>query len=207
MARATTRIGLIATLSSTYREPFDVARLAATLDLASGGRAGINVVTSGSDGAAALSGELRGRLPDRDTLYGRADEFLTAVEPLWDSWEPGALVADPATGVIVDDSLAPPLEFTGEHIGLTARFQFPRSVQGRPAIVQAGGSRRASSWPPSTPTRCSARPTRSRPVRSFTALSRIVPPLTAATPDEILVLPGLNITLGGTEAEADGTPG
>ena len=72
MARATTRIGLIATLSSTYREPFDVARLAATLDLASGGRAGIDVVTSGSDGAAALYGS--SRLPDRDTRYGRADE-------------------------------------------------------------------------------------------------------------------------------------
>ena len=201
VARATTRIGLVATLSSTYREPFDVARLAATLDLASGGRAGINVVTSGSDDAAALYGG--GRLPDRDTRYGRADEFLTAVKQLWDSWEPGALIANPAAGVIVDDSLAPPLEFVGKHISFTARFQFPRSVQGRPAIVQAGGSPQGIEL---AAKHADAVFCQANTIPAGQEFYRTLKDRAAAhgrDPDEILVLPGLNITLGGTEEEAE----
>ena len=200
VARATTRIGLIATLSSTYREPFDVARLAATLDLASGGRAGINVVTSGSDDAAALYGG--GRLPDRDTRYGRAEEFLTVVKQLWDSWEPGALVADPATGVIVDDSLAPRLEFAGQHVSVSARFQFPRSVQGRPAIIQAGGSPQGIEL---AAKHADAVFCQANTIPAGQEFYRTLKERAAAhgrNPDEILVLPGLNITLGSTEAEA-----
>ena len=200
VARATARIGLIATLSSTYREPFDVARLAATLDLASGGRAGINVVTSGSDDAAALYGG--GRLPDRDTRYGRAEEFLTVVKRLWDSWEPGALVADPATGVIVDDSLAPRLEFAGQHVSVSARFQFPRSVQGRPAIIQAGGSPQgielAAKYADAVFCQANTIPAGQEFYRTLKERAAAH----GRNPDEILVLPGLNITLGSTEAEA-----
>jgi FMN-dependent oxidoreductase (nitrilotriacetate monooxygenase family) len=202
VARATSRIGLIATLSSTYRQPFDVARLAATLDLASGGRAGINVVTSGSDEAAALYGGTQ--LPDRDTRYGRADEFLTVVKQLWDSWAPGALVADPAAGVIVEDDLAPRLDFAGQHVRVTARFQFPRSVQGRPAIVQAGGSPQGIEL---AARHADAVFCQANTIPAGQEFYRNLKERAAAYgrgPDEILVLPGLNITLGGTEAEAQG---
>lgn len=162
---------------------------------------GINVVTSGSDDAAALYGG--GRLPDRDTRYGRADEFLTAVKQLWDSWEPGALIANPAAGVIVDDSLAPPLEFVGKHISFTARFQFPRSVQGRPAIVQAGGSPQGIEL---AAKHADAVFCQANTIPAGQEFYRTLKDRAAAhgrDPDEILVLPGLNITLGGTEEEAE----
>lgn len=201
IAGATTHIGLVATLSATFNQPWDVARRAATLDIASGGRAAVNIVTSGDDTAAALYG--RNPLPDRDFRYGRAEEVLIAVKQLWDSWEPGALVADPRTGELVDQSKVSTVDVDGEFVGLQARFQFPRSVQGRPVIVQAGASPRGIELAAkhADAVFCAA-----NTVPTAQAFYRNLKARAAAhgrNPDELLVLPGLNITLGGTESEAN----
>jgi FMN-dependent oxidoreductase (nitrilotriacetate monooxygenase family) len=200
IARVTSRVGLVATVSSTFREPFDIARLAATLDVASSGRAAINVVTSGSDDAAAQYG--RGLLPDRDTRYGRADELLTVVKQLWDSWEPGALVADTAAGVLVDGDKVPTVDFAGEYVQLTGRFSFPQSAQGRPVILQAGGSPQgidlAAKHADAVFCQANTIPTGQDFYRTVKARAAAH----GRNPDEILILPGVTITLGSTEAEA-----
>ncbi|WP_319446376.1 MULTISPECIES: NtaA/DmoA family FMN-dependent monooxygenase [unclassified Mycobacterium] len=200
VARATTHVGVVATLSATFYQPWDVARRAATLDIASGGRAAVNIVTSGEDAAAALYG--RGPLPDREYRYGRAEEVLIAVKQLWDSWSPDALVADPSTGELVSDGGVPAVDFDGKHVGFHARFQLPRSVQGRPVIVQAGASPLGIEL---AATHADAVFCAANTVPTAQAFYRNLKARAAAhgrNPDELLVLPGLNITLGSTEAEA-----
>jgi FMN-dependent oxidoreductase (nitrilotriacetate monooxygenase family) len=200
IARATRHIGVVATLSATFNQPWDVARRAATLDIASGGRAGVNIVTSGEDAAAARYG--RGPLPERDFRYGRAEEVLIAVKQLWDSWDPDALVADPATGQLVDDTKVSTVDYDGGHVGLHAQFQFPRSVQGRPVIVQAGASplgiELAAQHADAVFCAANTVPTAQAFYRNLKARAASH----GRNPDELLVLPGLNITLGSTEAEA-----
>jgi FMN-dependent oxidoreductase (nitrilotriacetate monooxygenase family) len=157
-------------------------------------------VTSGEDAAAALYG--RGPLPEREVRYGRAGEVLTAVKRLWDSWDPDALVADATTGELVDDALVPTVDFDGEHVGFRARFPFPRSVQGRPVIVQAGASplgiELAARHADAVFCAANTLPTAQEFYRNLKARAAAH----GRNPDELLVLPGLNITLGGTEAEA-----
>jgi FMN-dependent oxidoreductase (nitrilotriacetate monooxygenase family) len=200
IARATKHIGVVATLSATFYQPWDVARRAATLDLASGGRAAVNIVTSGEDAAAKLY--TRGPLPERDIRYARAEEVLIAVKRLWDSWDPDALVADPGPGQLVDDALVPTVDFDGDHVGFQARFQLPRSVQGRPVIVQAGASplgiELAAKHADAVFCAANTVPTAQEFYRNIKARAVIH----GRNPDELLVLPGLNITLGSTEAEA-----
>lgn len=200
IARATTHIGVVATLSATFYEPWDVARRVATLDIASGGRAAVNIVTSGDDTAAALYG--RNPLPEREFRYGRAEEVLVAVKELWDSWGSDALIADPATGELVDDNLVPTVDFDGRHVGFSARFQFPRSAQGRPVIIQAGASplgiELAAKHADAVFCAANTVPTAQEFYRKLKARAAAH----GRNPDELLILPGLNITLGSTEAEA-----
>lgn len=200
VARATTHIGLVATLSATFYHPWDVARRAITLDIASGGRAAVNIVTSGEDAAAALYG--RNPLPDRDFRYARAEEVLIAVKQLWDSWNPDALVADPASGVLAEDALIPTVDFDGAHVGFQARFQFPRSVQGRPVIVQAGASPLGIELAAQHADAVFCAANTVATAQAFYADLKARAAVHGRNPDELLVLPGLNITLGGTEAEA-----
>ncbi|MCK9922315.1 NtaA/DmoA family FMN-dependent monooxygenase [Frankia sp. AgPm24] len=200
VARATRHIGLVATLSATFYQPWDVARRAATLDLASGGRAAVNIVTSGEDAAAALYG--RGVLPERDVRYARAEEVLIAVKRLWNSWDPAALVADAEAGELVHEHLVPTVDYDGAHVGFTGRFQFPRSAQGQPVIVQAGASPRgidlAAQHADAVFCAANTIPTAQEFYRTLKARAAAH----GRNPDELLILPGLNITLGGTEAEA-----
>lgn len=199
-ARVTSRVGLVATVSSTYREPYDIARLASSLDFASDGRAAVNIVTTMSPGAAAQYG--RAALPERDVRYGRAAETFTVIKQLWDSWAPDALVADPRTGTFVDESKVGTVDFHGEHIRLKARFQFPRSPQGRPVVLQAGGSPQGIEL---AAEHADAVFSAAHTLASGQEFYRTLKSRAAAYgrgPDEILVLPGLFIVLGSTEAEA-----
>jgi FMN-dependent oxidoreductase (nitrilotriacetate monooxygenase family) len=202
IARATGRIGVVATLSATFYQPWDVARRAATLDIASGGRAAVNIVTSGEDAAAALYG--RRPLPEREFRYARAEEVLLAVNQLWDSWTPDALVADPVAGQLVNDAQVPAVDFDGDHVGFHARFQLPRSVQGRPVIVQAGASPLGIELAAkhADAVFCAANTVPSAQEFYRNLKTRAV--VHGRNPDELLILPGLNITLGSTEAEAKG---
>ena len=140
MGLVTDKLGLGATCSTTYYEPFDVARRFATLDLMSGGRAGWNVVTSLNDGEALNMG--RDSHPEHDSRYDKADEFMEVVLGHWDTWEDGALIMDKQSGRFADPSKVKRLDHKGPAFKSRGPFTVPRSDQGHPVINQAGASGR-----------------------------------------------------------------
>ena len=140
MGMVTEKLGLGATCSTTYYEPFDVARRFATLDLMSGGRAGWNVVTSLNDGEALNMG--RDSHPEHDSRYDRAVVFLDVVLGLWDTWEDGALILYKTRGRFADPAKVKRLDHRGQAFKSRGPFTVPRSQQGHPVIIQAGASGR-----------------------------------------------------------------
>jgi FMN-dependent oxidoreductase (nitrilotriacetate monooxygenase family) len=138
LAMATSRIGLVGTASTTYSEPFTVARQFASLDHLSGGRAGWNVVTTMMAGAAANYGRDE-HLPHA-VRYRRAAEFMDVVRGLWDGWEPDAFVGDRAAGVFVDTNKLHRLDHQGEFLKVRGPLNIRRPPQGHPVIFQAGSS-------------------------------------------------------------------
>ncbi len=140
MGMATERLGLGATYSTSYYEPFHVARVFATLDLMTGGRAAWNVVTSLNDGEAQNMG--RDEVLDHDLRYDRADEFMEIVLGHWDSWEDGAIVQDKTSGIFASPEKVHRLDYEGRYYRSRGPFTVPRSAQGHPVIIQAGASGR-----------------------------------------------------------------
>jgi FMN-dependent oxidoreductase (nitrilotriacetate monooxygenase family) len=138
LAAATSHIGLVATVTASYTEPFNLARQFASLDHLSGGRAGWNVVTSWLDGTAANFSKKEHL--DHAERYRRADEFVEVVRGLWDSWEDDALVHDKASGVFFDRAKLHPLNHEGAHFSVRGPLNIARSPQGQPVIFQAGTS-------------------------------------------------------------------
>lgn len=138
LAVQTTHIGLIATASTTYNEPYHIARKFASLDHLSGGRAGWNVVTSANPQEAQNFG--RTEHMAHDQRYRRAREFYTAVTELWDSWADDAFVADQASGIFFDETRLRVPDFKGEHLATRGPLNVARPPQGWPVIVQAGAS-------------------------------------------------------------------
>ena len=145
---ATTKLGLGATYSTTYYEPFHVARLFATLDLMTRGRAAWNIVTSLNDSEAANFG--RAEHLEHDLRYDRADEFVEVVMGLWDSWEDGAIIGDKVSGRFADGSKVHALNHKGRFFNVRGPLSVPRSPQGHPVLIQAGqsgrGQRFAGRW-------------------------------------------------------------
>lgn len=148
MGLATRHLGLGGTYSTTYHEPFHVARVFATLDHMLGGRAAWNVVTSLNDSEAANFG--RESHPDHDARYDRADEFMEAVLGHWDTWEDDAIVLDRERGVFADPAKVHRLGHKGRWFSTRGPFTVPRTPQGRPVVIQAGqsgrGRRFAARW-------------------------------------------------------------
>ena len=140
MGMATTQLGLGATYSTTYYEPFHVARMFATIDLMTGGRAAWNVVTSLNDGEAMNMG--RDGVMEHDLRYDRADEFMEIVLGHWDTWEDDALIVDKAAGRFADASRVHRLDYQGEFFQSRGPFTVPRSPQGHAVVIQAGQSGR-----------------------------------------------------------------
>jgi len=145
---ATKHLGIGVTYSTTYYEPFHVARVFATIDLLLNGRAAWNVVTSLNDSEAANFGASE-HLP-HDLRYDRADEFMEVVLGHWDTWEDDAIVMDRATGLFADPAKVHRLDHQGKFFKSRGPFTVPRSPQGHPVIIQAGQSGRgkafASHW-------------------------------------------------------------
>ncbi|MBO9196712.1 LLM class flavin-dependent oxidoreductase [Rhizobium sp. 16-449-1b] len=137
IAGATKHIGLGATVSTTYSDPFTVARVFASLDHLSGGRAAWNAVTTANPTAAANFGTIH---PDHAKRYEIAEEFLTVVRGLWDCWADDAIVADRETGLYIDPAKVRSLEHEGAHFKVKGPLNIGRSPQGQPIILQAGGS-------------------------------------------------------------------
>src|SRR5260221_3233980 len=140
MGMATERLGLGATYATSYYEPFHVARLFATLDLMTDGRAAWNVVTSLNDGEAQNMG--RDEVIEHDLRFDRADEFMEVVFGQWDSWEDDAIVQDKAAGLFAHPDKIHRLDHKGRFFRSRGPFTVPRSPQGHPVIIQAGQSGR-----------------------------------------------------------------
>src|SRR5690349_6985124 len=138
LARETSRIGLIATCSTTYTEPYNLARQFASLDHISGGRVGWNIVTSwAADAARNYGGDGQVSHADR---YARGEEFMTVVKALWDSWSDDAIVDDRASGRYARAADIAPIDHVGPHYKVAGPLNIPRGPQGRPVFVQAGSS-------------------------------------------------------------------
>ena len=138
LSMATENLGLIATGSTSFEEPFHVARRFASLDHISGGRAGWNIVTTSNPDAAKNFG-LEEHLDHADR-YRRAREFYDVVTGLWDSWADDAFVRDVESGVFFDPDKLHTLDHKGEYFSVHGPLHIDRPVQGWPLIVQAGGS-------------------------------------------------------------------
>ncbi|CQD08359.1 LLM class flavin-dependent oxidoreductase [Mycolicibacterium senegalense] len=138
MATVTEHVGLIATATTGYIEPYTLARNFSSLDHISGGRAGWNIVTSAGEDEAANFGV--DGIPDHAGRYRRAAEFVDVATALWDSWEEDALVLDEATGIFANPDRVHRIDHQGEHFRVRGPLNSPRSVQGRPLLVQAGSS-------------------------------------------------------------------
>ncbi len=144
MGAATERLGLGATYSTTYYEPFHVARLFATLETMFGGRAAWNIVTSLNDAEAENFG--RSEHLEHDRRYDRAEEFLEIVTGHWDAWAADALILDKVHGIFADPSKVQSLNYTGTYLRSNGTFTVPRSPQGRPVLMQAGQSGRGRAF-------------------------------------------------------------
>lgn len=140
IAASTSRMGVVATMSTMAWPPFMLARVSTTLDHISGGRFGWNIVTSGEDAAAQNFG--MEKLAAREQRYAMADEYVDLVCRLWKSWEPGAVIKDRERGVYADFTKVKPIHFNGEFFQCRGPLNTVPSPQGRPVFVQAGGSPR-----------------------------------------------------------------
>jgi len=200
IAAATSRIGLIATASTTYNDPFNLARRFASVDHVSGGRAGWNVVTTAGPEAAKNFG--LDDQPAHADRYARAAEFLEVAQKLWDSWDDDATVADKESGVWGDNAKVRPIDHVGRYFQVRGPLNLPRSPQAHPLIVQAGSSedgkglaaRYAEAVFTAQQTLADAQEFYADLKRRTAALGR--------DPDQILILPGIVPVIGSTEAEA-----
>lgn len=201
IARITTHVGLVATVSSTYRHPYHIARLASSLDLVSDGRAAINVVTTQSTRAGAQFG--LDAHPDYDTRYGRADEAISVIKALWESWDPDALVGDKESGELTDLSKVREVDYTGEHIRVKTWYQVPRSPQGHPVVLQAGASEQGIDLAAKYADAVFCAEHNLAQGKEFAnKVKSRARDVYGRNPDEVLILPGLWPVMGSTEAEA-----
>jgi FMN-dependent oxidoreductase (nitrilotriacetate monooxygenase family) len=200
LAAVTEHVGLVATASTTYNDPFNIARRIATLDHVSRGRAALNLVTTYSRATAAnysVSAH-----PDHAARYGRAEEFVDVVGKLWDSWEDDAIIGDRDNDIFVAADRVHTIDHVGEHFSVRGPAVVPRSPQGRPVIFQAGssepgrqlGSRAADAIFTHQASLAGAQEFYADMKRRATAFGR--------DPERLLIMPGFFPIVGSTEAEA-----
>lgn len=200
IAAATSHIGLIGTASTTYYEPYNLARLYASLDHISHGRADWNIVTTSAAAAAQNFG--RSDHPAHAERYDLAREFLEVVTKLWDSWEDGAIAADPASGLYADAHRIHAIHHAERHFQVRGPLNLPRSPQGRPVYIQAGssddGRAFAARWAEAIFT---AHQTVESARRFYADIKHKAAAL-GRNPDHVRILPGISPFIGSTEAEA-----
>jgi FMN-dependent oxidoreductase (nitrilotriacetate monooxygenase family) len=200
LATVTTRIGLIATASTTYNEPYNLARGFASLDHISGGRAGWNIVTTATRAAAQNFG--LDDTPAHRERYQRAGEFTDVSIALWDSWEDGAEAGDKAAGVYADPSRIHPVDFAGEYFRVRGPLNVPRSPQGRPLLVQAGSSQDGRDFAARYAEAVFTAQQTLAEAQSFYADLKGRARRFGRDPALVKILPGLVPVIGSTEAEA-----
>ncbi len=200
LATCTAHIGLIATASTTYNDPYHIARKFASLDHLSGGRAGWNMVTSSNPDEALNFG--REQHLEHAERYRRAREFHAVVTGLWDSWADDAFIRDAGSGVYFDPARLHVLDHRGEYLKVRGPLNIARPPQGWPVIVQAGSSEAGQALAAETAELVfSAQNALADAQRYYTALKARVA-AAGRRPDDVKILPGAFVVVGDTLAEA-----
>ncbi len=201
LAMDTSHIGLAATLSTTYSDPFTVARQFMSIDHLSGGRAGWNVVTSPLEGSALNYG--KPEHPAHDLRYRMAAEYIEVTKGLWDSWEDDAFIRDQARGEFIDPDKMHRLNHVGEFFSVQGPLNISRSRQGHPVLIQAGSSEAGRGFAASIADAVFTGQATKSDAQEF---CRDVKGRAAAAgrhPDEVLILPGCSPIVGRTPEEAE----
>jgi FMN-dependent oxidoreductase (nitrilotriacetate monooxygenase family) len=200
MIAATSRIGIVPTFGTYAYPPYLLARLMATLDQVSSGRAGWNMVTGSSDFAAMNFG-MPG-MPEHDLRYDMADEYMAVVNGLWGSWEPGAIVGDTERGVLIDHTKVHRVDFEGRWYKCRGPLNSGPAPQGRPVIAQAGGSPRGREFASQHADTIVAHPKGIGAMKAYRDDVRARMAAHGRDPDNCKVLFLIAPILGETEAEA-----
>jgi len=200
LAAATEKIGLIATASTTYNDPYNLARRFASVDVVSGGRAGWNVVTTAGPDAARNFGI--DDQPSHATRYERAAEFLDVAGKLWDSWDDNAVLADKESGIWADADRVRPINHDGKHFKVRGPLNVPRSPQGYPVIVQAGSSEDGKDLAARYAEAVFTAQQTLEDAQSFYSDLKARTAATGRDPHGLKILPGIVPVIASTEAEA-----
>jgi FMN-dependent oxidoreductase (nitrilotriacetate monooxygenase family) len=200
LAVNTSRIGLVATASTTYNDPYGLARTFASLDQLSGGRAGWNLVTSASELEAEnfVSSGLR----PHAQRYARAQEFADVALALWDSVDTGAYLLDRAGNVYADPKKIHPVDHHGAHFTVQGVLDSPRSAQGRPVMVQAGASDVGKDLAARTADVVFSAAQTLAEAQSFYADLKARLPKFGRRPHDLKIMPGVSPIVGSTTSEA-----
>ncbi|MEF2245269.1 LLM class flavin-dependent oxidoreductase [Paenibacillus sp. IITD108] len=201
LAAVSRNIGLVGTLSTSYSEPFTVARQFGSLDVISGGRAGWNVVTSPLEGSALNYGKKEH--PDHDKRYRIATEYLKVTRGLWDSWEDDAFVRDKEAGVFFDSQKMHALNHEGEFFSVKGPLNIARSKQGQPVIFQAGASEVGKNYAAKEADAVFTGHETIGEARQFYNEVKTRAASFGRNPDEVLIFPGIGPIIGDTLEEAE----
>ncbi|HEX3862579.1 MAG TPA: LLM class flavin-dependent oxidoreductase [Stellaceae bacterium] len=200
IAVVTSRIGLIATASTTYTEPFNLARQFASIDHISNGRVAWNIVTSWLATAARNFGGT-GQVSHADR-YARGEEFMSVVKALWDSWGEDAVVDDRAGGLYAKGDRIRPINHRGDFYQVAGPLNMPRCPQGRPVLVQAGSSDTGRRFAARHADAVFTAHLEKATAREFYGDLKALATAAGRAPEQVLILPGLSAMIGSTEAEA-----
>lgn len=201
LAAVTSRIGVVGTLSTSYSEPFTVARQFGSLDHISGGRAGWNVVTSPLEGSALNYS--KAEHPNHALRYRIANEYLEVTKGLWDSWEDDAFIRDKESGVFFDPAKLHRLNHKGEFFSVQGPLNIARSRQGQPVIFQAGASEDGRSFAAKVADAIFTNGETFEEARSYYADVKRRVKEAGRDPERVLIFPGIGPIVGGTEEEAE----
>jgi N-acetyl-S-(2-succino)cysteine monooxygenase len=200
LAPMTKHLGLIATATTTYNDPFNIARKFATIDHISKGRAGWNLVTSQNvDEAQNFS---HARHVDHDLRYERAQEFYDVVTGLWDSWDDDAIIRDRKTGRYIEGSKLHVLDHVGKHFSVRGPLNIARPPQGHPIIAQAGSSEPGRALAARSADVVFTAQVSLEEARAFYADVKGRMPRYGRSPDHMRIMPGIRYVLGATASEA-----
>ncbi|WP_019536326.1 LLM class flavin-dependent oxidoreductase [Paenibacillus ginsengihumi] len=200
LAAVTERIGLVATVSTSYTEPYHTARLFASLDHLSGGRAGWNIVTTGIGNTHLNFG--RERNYEHAERYQRAMEFVQLAGKLWDSWEDEALLFDKARGLYADDERIHAVRHKSRSFSVEGPLNLPRPPQGYPVLAQAGSSEDGKELAAQIGELIYTAQQTMKDAKAFYADVKSRAERYGRNPEHIKIVPGFSVIVGATESEA-----
>ena len=201
LSMVTTHIGLAATLSTTYSDPYTVARQFSSIDHLSDGRVGWNIVTSPLEGSAANYS--KPEHPQHDLRYRMAGEFVEITKGLWDSWEDDAFIRDKESGVFIDPSKMHRLDHKGEFYSVQGPLNISRSKQGSPVLIQAGSSEAGRGFAAKIADAIFTGQSTSSDAAGFYKDIKTRAEESGRDPRQVLILPGCSPVVGDTPEEAE----